>query len=49
VKNRRTKAPTRLRTRPDSVQALQQRVAELTAENETLRKQVAELRSQLGH
>jgi hypothetical protein len=34
---------------PDSVQALQQRVADLTAENETLRKQVAELRSQLGH
>jgi hypothetical protein len=33
----------------DSVQALQQRVDELTAENETLRKQVAELRSQLGH
>jgi hypothetical protein len=34
---------------PDSVQALQRRVAELTTENETLRKQVAELRSQLGH
>ncbi len=34
---------------PDTVQALQQRVAELTAENEALRKQVAELRSQLGH
>jgi len=34
---------------PDTVQALQQRVAELTAENETLRRQVAELRAQLGH
>ena len=34
---------------PDTVQALQQRVAELTAENDTLRRQVAELRAQLGH
>jgi hypothetical protein len=34
---------------PDTVQALQHRVAELTAENEALRKQVAELRAQLGH
>ena len=34
---------------PETVQALQQRVAELTAENEALRKQVAELRTQLGH
>lgn len=34
---------------PETVQALQQRVAELTAENESLRKQVAELRAQLGH
>ncbi|MEZ2296632.1 plasmid replication/partition related protein [Variovorax sp. RCC_210] len=34
---------------PESVQALQRRVAELTAENESLRKQVAELRAQLGH
>lgn len=32
----------------DAVQALEQRVAELTAENEALRKQVAELRAQLG-
>ncbi|KQW56357.1 hypothetical protein [Variovorax sp. Root411] len=34
---------------PDTMQALEQRVAELTAENETLRRQVAELRAQLGH
>jgi hypothetical protein len=34
--------------KPDAVQALEQRVAELTAENEALRKQVAELRAQLG-
>ncbi|WP_418128940.1 plasmid replication/partition related protein [Variovorax sp. 375MFSha3.1] len=34
---------------PDTVQALQQRVAELTAENESLRRQVAELQAQLGH
>jgi len=34
---------------PDTVQALQQRVAELTAENDTLRRQVPELRAQLGH
>jgi hypothetical protein len=32
----------------DPVKALEQRVAELTAENDTLRKQVAELRAQLG-
>jgi len=32
----------------DTVQALQQRVAELTAENESLRRQVAELQAQLG-
>lgn len=32
----------------EALQALQQRVAELTAENETLRRQVAELRAQLG-
>jgi len=35
--------------RPDAVQALEQRVAELTAENEALRKQVAELQARLGH
>ncbi|BEP41276.1 plasmid replication/partition related protein [Variovorax sp. V15] len=34
---------------PDTVQALQQRVAELTAENESLRRQVAELQAQLDH
>ena len=34
---------------PDTVQALHQRVAELTAENESLRRQVAELQAQLGH
>ncbi|RSZ47759.1 MULTISPECIES: plasmid replication/partition related protein [unclassified Variovorax] len=34
---------------PDAVQALQQRVAELTTENESLRRQVAELQAQLGH
>jgi len=33
----------------DPVQALQQRVAELTAENESLRRQVAELQAQLDH
>ncbi|MET3183920.1 UNVERIFIED_ORG: polyhydroxyalkanoate synthesis regulator phasin [Variovorax guangxiensis] len=33
----------------DTLQALQQRVAELTAENESLRRQVAELQAQLGH
>jgi len=33
----------------DTVQALQQRVAELTAENESLRRQVAELQAQLDH
>jgi len=33
----------------DAVQALQQRVAELTAENESLRRQVADLQAQLGH
>ncbi|NVM91284.1 hypothetical protein FHT32_004948 [Variovorax sp. SG517] len=33
----------------DTVQALQQRVAELTAENESLRRQVAELQAQLAH
>jgi len=32
----------------DPVKALEQRVAELTTENDTLRKQVAELRAQLG-
>jgi len=32
----------------DTVQALQQRVAELTAENESLRRQVAELQAQIG-
>lgn len=32
----------------DPVKVLEQRVAELTAENDTLRKQVAELRAQLG-
>ncbi|HEX7865270.1 MAG TPA: plasmid replication/partition related protein [Variovorax sp.] len=36
-------------TKPDAVQALEQRVAELTAENESLRRQVAELQAQLGH
>ncbi|WP_432726507.1 plasmid replication/partition related protein [Variovorax sp. W6] len=36
-------------TGTDPVQALQQRVAELTAENESLRRQVAELQAQLGH
>jgi predicted RNase H-like nuclease (RuvC/YqgF family) len=35
--------------RPDAIQALEQRVAELTAENEALRKQVAELQARLGH
>ncbi|MGJ7501635.1 plasmid replication/partition related protein [Variovorax sp. ZT5P49] len=35
--------------KPDAVQALEQRVAELTAENEALRKQVAELQARLGH
>ncbi|RQO56207.1 plasmid replication/partition related protein [Variovorax sp. KBW07] len=34
--------------KPDAVQLLEQRVAELTAENEDLRRQVAELRAQLG-
>jgi len=33
---------------PDATQLLVQRVAELTAENEALRKEVAELRAQLG-
>ncbi|SEF30317.1 plasmid replication/partition related protein [Variovorax sp. NFACC27] len=33
----------------DTLQALQQRVADLTAENESLRRQVAELQAQLGH
>ena len=33
--------------RPDAVQLLEQRVAELTAENEALRRQVAELQAQL--
>ena len=33
----------------DTMQALQQRVAELTAENESLRRQVAELQAQLAH
>ncbi|WP_395316570.1 plasmid replication/partition related protein [Variovorax sp. UC74_104] len=33
----------------DTVQALQQRVAELTAENESLRRQVADLQAQLAH
>ena len=33
----------------DTLQALQQRVAELTAENESLRRQVGELQAQLGH
>lgn len=33
---------------PDAMQLLAQRVAELTAENEALRKEVAELRAQLG-
>ncbi|QNK68503.1 plasmid replication/partition related protein [Variovorax sp. PAMC26660] len=34
--------------KPDATQLLEQRVAELTAENEDLRRQVAELRAQLG-
>jgi hypothetical protein len=34
--------------KPDATQLLEQRVAELTAENEDLKKQVAELRAQLG-
>ncbi|SCX59690.1 plasmid replication/partition related protein [Variovorax sp. EL159] len=34
---------------PDATQLLVQRVAALTAENEALRKEVAELRAQLGH
>ncbi|MGJ7530484.1 plasmid replication/partition related protein [Variovorax sp. GB1P17] len=34
--------------KPDATQLLEQRVAELTVENEALRRQVAELRAQLG-
>lgn len=34
--------------KPDATQLLEQRVAELTAENEALRRQVAELQAQLG-
>ena len=35
--------------RPDAVQLLEQRVAELTTENEALRRQVAELQAQLAN
>lgn len=35
--------------KPDAVQLLEQRVAELTAENEALRRQVAELQAQLAN
>ncbi|MET3492979.1 plasmid replication/partition related protein [Variovorax boronicumulans] len=35
-------------SRPDATQLLEQRVAELTAENEALRRQVAQLQAQLG-
>jgi hypothetical protein len=34
--------------KPDAVQLLEQRVAELTAENDTLRRQVADLQRQLA-
>jgi len=47
-KPRETAEPGDEAAAPNSVQALQQRVAELTAENESLRQQLAELRATLA-
>ncbi len=41
-------APQEPAAAPDALQALQQRVAELTAENEALRRQLLELQAQLA-
>ncbi|NMM88581.1 plasmid replication/partition related protein [Rhodococcus sp. SRB_17] len=43
-----TQAPQEHAAAPDALQALQQRVAELTAENEALRRQLLELQAQLA-